>query len=125
MRITFTNSFRIATDAMTAEQPIQTPSTHRQRLGAADPRMGLASSHSTGFLSNIVPYPRISPSGRQALSTLNANVATGPGFTGYGLTAGLKVSNPAGSPANGVERPMIRSRGLTRARVLFTQTYLW
>jgi E3 ubiquitin-protein ligase CCNP1IP1 len=96
-------------------QPIQTPSTHRQRLNPgnapAPPRMGLSNLQS-GMSSAPIPNQGISPSGRQALSNLNANSAAGPGFAGYGMSAGLKVSNPAGSVTNGVERPIIRSRGL-------------
>lgn len=51
---------------------------------------------------------RVSP--RQPLASLNGN-SPGPGFSGYGMSAGMKVSNPAGSGANGFSRPVIRSRG--------------
>ena len=97
-------------------QAIQTPSTHRQRLNPsnapASPRMGVSNLQFNGISGTPIPDQRISPSGRQPLSNLNANSAVGPGFAGYGMSAGLKVSNPAGSVANGVERPVIRSRGL-------------
>ncbi|KAG0652849.1 RING-type E3 ubiquitin transferase CCNB1IP1 [Hyphodiscus hymeniophilus] len=100
-------------DAIPQNQPVQTPSTHRHRLGsgiAPGARTVLANIQSTGISRTPIPHPNISPSDRQALSSLNPNAATGPGFAGYGLTAGLKVSNPARSPANAVERPVIRSR---------------
>lgn len=57
---------------------------------------------------------RRSPAGRQPLSNLNGNTVTGSGFAGYGMSAGLKISNPAGTVANGLERPVMRSRGLLR-----------
>ena len=94
--------------------PIQTPSTHRQRLGSGNapaPRIGLVSLQSNGISTTPMLQQRAFPSCRQPLFNLNANAATGHGFAGYGMSAGLKVSNPAGSIAN-VERPVIRSRGL-------------
>ena len=81
--------------------------------------MGLANLQSTGNLSTPIPHQRISPSGRVALSNLNANnAAMGPSITGYGLTAGLKVSNPAKSVADRDERPILRSRGLNQVSFL-------
>lgn len=62
-----------------------------------------------------MPNQSISPMGRQPLLNLSSNSAGGSGFSGYGMSAGMKVSNPAGSMANGVngvERPVLRSRGL-------------
>jgi len=95
-------------------QPIQTPSTHRQRLASGNvlpPRIGLANVPGTG-----APGPpgapmaqhRVSP--RQPLVNINGN-SPGPGFAGYGMSAGLKVSNPAGSGAIAFSRPVVRSRG--------------
>lgn len=92
-------------------QPIQTPSTHRQRLSsnvALTPRIGLANFGPNG--ASGTPMLQRNPTGRSPLANLNANSA-GPGFTGYGMSAGLKVSNPAGSAANGFTRPQVRSRG--------------
>lgn len=74
--------------------------------------MELTNLQPNGISGTPMPHQRISPLGRQPLSNLNANAAAGPGFAGYGMSAGLKVSNPAGSVANGVERPVTRPRGV-------------
>jgi hypothetical protein len=90
-------------------QPIQTPSTHRQRLNsntAPAPRTGLINLQPHGISNTPMPHQTISPIGRQTTSV------GGTGFAGYGMSAGMKVSNPAGSVANGLERPVNRSRGL-------------
>jgi E3 ubiquitin-protein ligase CCNP1IP1 len=64
-----------------------------------------------------MPQHRVSP--RQPLANLNGN-SPGPGFAGYGMSAGLKVSNPAGSGANGFSRPVVRSRGIHNAWLILT-----
>jgi E3 ubiquitin-protein ligase CCNP1IP1 len=92
---------------------MQTPSTHRQRLATGNdptPRPGFATLHSTGIARTpMLPPQRISP--RQPLTNLSGNNAGPAGFAGYGMSAGLKVSNPTGAGAHGQSRPVMRSRG--------------
>jgi E3 ubiquitin-protein ligase CCNP1IP1 len=93
-------------------KPIQTPSTHRQRLASGNlppPRIELANLPGNNVLGASVPQQRISP--RQPLAGLSGNSPGLSGFAGYGMSAGLKVSNPAGSGGNGFARPAVRSRG--------------
>ena len=93
-------------------QQAQTPSTHRQRLApgnAPTPRIGMINMQPNSVAGT--PMPRTG-TGRSPLASLNANSTVGPGFAGYGMSAGLKVSNPAGSSVNGFSRPFVRSRGL-------------
>jgi E3 ubiquitin-protein ligase CCNP1IP1 len=99
---------------------MQTPSTHRQRFGsgfAPSPRMGVAHVESNIISGTPMPNQRTSPLGRLALSNLNANATAGHGLTGYGLTAGIKVSNPAA-----IERPVRTSRGLIKCRLWHAAT---
>lgn len=99
-----------------ANQPVQTPSTHRQRLPSRDEptlRVGLGSLQSNSVPGT--PMPRRSPSDRPPLGSLNGNSFVGPGFSGYGMSAGLKVSNPATTTANGLVNPITRSRGIASA----------
>jgi hypothetical protein len=94
-------------------RPIQTPSTHRQRLAAGNGpalRMDLANLQSNGVTGT--PTPQEQPSPRQPLATLNNNSISGTGFAGYGMSAGLKVSNLTGTSPNAFARPVVRSRGL-------------
>jgi E3 ubiquitin-protein ligase CCNP1IP1 len=91
---------------------MQTPSTHRQRLAPGNdptPRPGFVNLHSTGIARTpMLPPQRTSP--RQPLANLRNNA--GPtGFAGYGMSAGLKVSNPTGAGIHGLARPVMRSRG--------------
>lgn len=92
-------------------QPSQTPSTHRQQLAPGNiptPYIGVGK-----LLPNSLSgaaTPQITSTGRSPLTSLNANIATGSGFAGYGMSAGLKVSNSAGSSVNGFARPVVRSR---------------
>lgn len=100
--------------------PIQTPSTHRQRLASGNvpvPRIGLANLPGNSVPAAPMPQHRVSP--RQPLANPNGN-SPGPGFAGYGMSAGLKVSNPAGSGANGFSRPVVRSRVAHRPGSGFT-----
>jgi E3 ubiquitin-protein ligase CCNP1IP1 len=92
-------------------RPIQTPSTHRQHLTSGNvptPGIGLANLPGNGLPAALMLQRRVSP--RQPLASLNGN-SPGPGFAGYGMSAGLKVSNPAESGANGLSRPVLQSRG--------------
>ncbi|CZR63206.1 related to lactose regulatory protein [Phialocephala subalpina] len=86
--------------------PMQTPSTHRQPLAPGNvptPRQG-----PSNLRPNSVPgLP--GPQQRPPLSGLNVNRASPRGFAGYGMSAGLKVSNPAGA-APGEPRPWMSSR---------------
>jgi hypothetical protein len=92
---------------------MQTPSTHRQRLAPGnDPtsQPGFVNLHSTGIARTpMLPPQRISP--RQPLSNLSGNNSGPTGFAGYGMSAGLKVSNPTGAGTHGLARPVMRSRG--------------
>jgi E3 ubiquitin-protein ligase CCNP1IP1 len=96
-----------------ANIPMQTPSTHRQRLMPGNdptPRPGFANLHSIGVARTpMLSSQRISP--RQPLANLSGNNAGPTGFAGYGMSAGLKVSNPTGAAAQGLARPVMRSRG--------------
>jgi E3 ubiquitin-protein ligase CCNP1IP1 len=96
---------------------MQTPSTNRQRLiptnvPAAGPttRIELATIHQGGTPGGIIPQYRTTP--RQPLASLNSNSISPSGFVGYGMSAGLKVSNPAATIMNGLGRPVVRARGL-------------
>lgn len=103
-------------------QPIQTPSTHRQRLASGNPpppRIGLANLPGNNVLGASVPQHRVSP--RQPLAGLSGNSPGPPtGFAGYGMSAGMKVSNPTGSGGNGFARPAVRSRVAQRPGSGFT-----
>jgi len=54
-------------------------------------------------------YRRISP--RDPLGGLSGNAGNSSGFAGYGMSAGLKVSNLSGAGTGGFIRPAARSRG--------------
>ncbi|KAH8678619.1 hypothetical protein BGZ60DRAFT_428455 [Tricladium varicosporioides] len=116
--------------------PIQTPSTHRQPLGPNQqfqtqqqptPRLGITNFHSnagtirpsTGnFQSNnppATPMPQLRPSPRAPLASLNNGHASAPPFAGYGMSAGLKVSNPTGATPIGIQRPQMRLRAAHRS----------
>ncbi|KAE9371736.1 hypothetical protein N431DRAFT_410726 [Stipitochalara longipes BDJ] len=94
-------------------QHIQTPSTHRQRLASGNvppPRIGLTNLLGNGaprLPEGLMAQNRVSP--RQPLANINGN-SPGSGFAGYGMSAGLKVSNPARSGANAFSGPAVRSR---------------
>lgn len=93
-----------------AVPPAPTPSTHRQRLvggNAPTPRIGLAYAQS-GFPGTPMQQQRTSP--RQPLSNLNGNVGLS-GFAGYGMSAGLKTSNPTGGGQNVMGHSRVPSRG--------------
>ncbi|KAG9245058.1 cyclin B1 interacting protein-like protein 1 [Calycina marina] len=89
--------------------PVETPSTHRQRLVTTNinptPRVGLPniSMHST------TPVHRNNATCRSPLANINGNI----GFAGYGMSAGLKVSNPNDVGSTVLPRPVGRSRGLS------------
>jgi len=91
-------------------QPAETPSSHRQRLTTGASPRTLLNLQSNPVASVPTPQNRTTPT-RQPLAGLSVNNSHGSGFAGYGLTAGMKVSNPAGAVANGFTRPVIRSRG--------------
>ncbi|KAG4429437.1 hypothetical protein IFR05_015078 [Cadophora sp. M221] len=54
---------------------------------------------------------RVSP--RLPFANASGNNQGPSGFAGYGMSAGLKVSNPAGAAKPGTARPAMRSRGLS------------
>ncbi|KAF4633541.1 hypothetical protein G7Y89_g4578 [Cudoniella acicularis] len=113
-------------------QPSQPLSTHRQPLGPGHrqrqsqqpptPRLGMANfqSNTSNFQQNPTNFQSINPIGtpmqqsgpspRAPLSSINNNVSNGAQFANYGMSAGLKVSNPTSAAANGAQRPLIRSR---------------
>jgi E3 ubiquitin-protein ligase CCNP1IP1 len=90
---------------------MKTPLNHRQQLApgnALTPRIGLANQQQNRFTGTPMPQR---PSPRQPLAGLSVNTGGPSGFTGYGMSAGLKVSNPAG-PGNGEHgRTVMRPRG--------------
>jgi E3 ubiquitin-protein ligase CCNP1IP1 len=70
----------------------------------------------SGLETNSVsgtPMPQRSP-GRPPLTNLNGNAAIAPGFSGYGMSAGLKVSNPPGTTTIGSTDVDLRSRGIPK-----------
>lgn len=114
-------------------QPMQTPSSHRQRVssGNAPPRPGPIHPQ----MNNATETPLLGQRGiprRSPLRNFNGNGVNG--FAGYGMSAGLKVSNPTETVADGFSRPMIRSRGqylqspvIIKSLFSFsgTKTWLW
>jgi E3 ubiquitin-protein ligase CCNP1IP1 len=97
-------------------RPIQTPSTHRHRLGSGiGPGQGisLANRQPSHVANTPVLSRRVSP--REPLASLSGNIGNPSGFAGYGMSAGLKVSNPAGVANRVLSRSMIRPRGMTKA----------
>lgn len=70
--------------------------------------MGLANLQSNRVANTPLSSRRVSP--RNPLGSLSANVGGPSGFAGYGMSAGLKVSNPSPS-GGGYVRPVTRSRG--------------
>ena len=65
---------------------------------------------SNGVSTTPQTQSRVSP--RQPLVSVNGNNQGLSGFAGYGMSAGLKVSNPPGTATGGLPRPVMRSRGL-------------
>jgi len=90
-------------------RPMQTPSTHRQRLSsvnvAPSSRIGMASLQS----NNATPVQRTNSTGRSPLSNLNGNNR----FAGYGMSAGLKVSNLTGTLSDALPRSGGNSRRMS------------
>jgi len=89
------------------DPPIQTPSTHRQRLASGNitstPRVGMINLQA----NNNTPTHRVNPTGRSPLANLSGNI----GFAGYGMSAGLKISNPTGMVNNSLPNHVIRPKG--------------
>ena len=94
--------------------PVQTPSTHRQRLAVGNgptARTGHAIRQPSVInRTPSLPPQRISP--RQPLASLSGNHCSPSGFAGYGMSAGLKVSNSTGAAIQGLARASNASRGL-------------
>jgi len=88
---------------------MQTPSTHRRRLALNNPtpapRIGIANVQPN--INIGTPMPRGNSTGRSPLANLSGN----GGFSGYGMSAGLKVSNPTGLINNGAPKSLNRARG--------------
>ncbi|CZT07144.1 related to lactose regulatory protein [Rhynchosporium graminicola] len=93
--------------------PIQTPSSHRQTLASLQ-GMGHGLQH-PGIAATPQSRQRVSP--RIPLANINGNNPGLSSFAGYGMSAGLKVSNPGGLVRNGVAtgRPVMKPRGLTKS----------
>lgn len=97
---------------LVANQPIQTPSTHRQRFAPGSQLNPQMATSNTPFNAPAgTPMLQKRPSPRQPLANLGINTGGGSGFSGYGMSAGMKVSNPASTAALGGSRPVVRSRG--------------
>ncbi|PBP21865.1 hypothetical protein BUE80_DR007313 [Diplocarpon rosae] len=88
--------------------PYQTPSSQRQHTASYPPMPTGLGLQSNSVSATPQPLNRTSP--RQPLANLNGNSPRLSGFSGYGMSAGLKVSNPTGSVVNGMVRPVMRSR---------------
>ncbi|CAL3962740.1 unnamed protein product [Diplocarpon coronariae] len=93
--------------------PYQTPSSQRQQAASYAPITTGLGLQNNGVSATPEPLSRTSP--RQPLASLNGNSPRLSGFSGYGMSAGLKVSNPTGSVVNGMARPVMRSRVAQRA----------
>jgi len=90
---------------------MQTPSTHRQQLtpsNAPTPQIGVSNLQQSPVTSTPMPQR---PSPRQPLAGLSVNTGGPSGFAGYGMSAGLKVSNPTGTRNGEHARAVMRSRG--------------
>lgn len=97
---------------------VSTPSSHRQPVP-----LGPSSSVGLNF-SNLehrqqfsTPQPQNldATSSRHPLSNISPNLNSNqPGFAGYGLSGGMKISRPAGAQSvnTNLSRPIIRSRGM-------------
>ncbi|RDL29719.1 Cyclin [Venustampulla echinocandica] len=105
-------------EGMQPHQSDQELSTHRHRLGPSGqqptPRGGIANFPPNGSSSSAQISQR-RPSPRQPLGNINTNVGSGSPFAGYGMSAGLKVSNPAGISGTSAGRPLMRSRAAHRS----------
>ena len=66
--------------------------------------------------------PRRSPSDRP-VANLNGNSSVGSGFSGYGMSAGLKVSNPTSTAATGFANPITRSRGIPEKEIILSSIH--
>lgn len=97
--------------ALTDNPPMQTPSSHRQNSGSY-PMQGVGLGLQTrGISATPQTLHRVSP--RLPFANVSGNNQGLSGFTGYGMSAGLKVSNPTGATKPGAARPAMRSRGLS------------
>jgi E3 ubiquitin-protein ligase CCNP1IP1 len=85
--------------ASTHHQPLQ-PTNHQ-----ATPRPFAANFQSNSVVGTPMLHKRQSP--RTVLGNISGN---GSAFAGYGMSAGLKVSNQMGTQ-NNIGRPQVRSRG--------------
>ncbi|RFU30158.1 hypothetical protein B7463_g6166, partial [Scytalidium lignicola] len=91
------------------DRSLQTPSSHRHPLVASTPHL----SH-PGFdiqqsiLDGATQTQRRSTPNRPLFGTSGSSI---PGLAGYGMSAGVKASNPMVTSAGGFTRPTIRSRG--------------
>ncbi|KAI9736390.1 MAG: hypothetical protein M1818_006123 [Claussenomyces sp. TS43310] len=100
----------------------QTPSSHRQRLNSA-PTLGhgISSMHHEYNSGTPLPRRQIVPD-RQPLMGPNAMSLGNNAFTGYGMSAGVKVSHPTGVPrscSNAFSRPTTRPRVAQRPSSAF------
>ncbi|KAL2070371.1 hypothetical protein VTL71DRAFT_13397 [Oculimacula yallundae] len=84
----------------------KTPSSHRQTLSTLQ-GLGLGIQH-PGVSATPQTLNRVSP--RMPLASINGNNPGPSGFAGYGMSAGLKVSNSSGIARNGSARPLMKPR---------------
>lgn len=100
-------------------EPVATPSSHRQRLmGDSTPMMGLTNDFQATRTSGTTMAPRRFTQVRQPLSNIHGNAGIGSNsgdrFAGYGLRASIKTSQPTGNTQSSNmtgTRSSIRSRG--------------
>jgi E3 ubiquitin-protein ligase CCNP1IP1 len=100
----------------------QTPSSHRQRLpSGTNAGIGFASLQNGNSISTPLPQRRVT-SARQPLARLSPNANLGIGLSGYGISAGAKISHPPAAVQKNSSgyRPSIRSRG----RLYFSPCYI-
>ncbi|KAL3427325.1 hypothetical protein PVAG01_00834 [Phlyctema vagabunda] len=96
--------------SLNQNQPAQTPSSHRQRFAASN----LSEQHMIPPVqTNVNPLgtPYASLKATPARSPLKNIGHNANGFAGYGMSAGLKSSNPTGNMTADFGKPVARPRG--------------
>lgn len=94
--------------------PTQTPSSHRQRLATElGPSTGIASLHQNGRTASAPISEKRSASIPSPLTSMSPNGNNRYSFAGYGMSAGMKVSQPpmVAQGVSGGSRSTFRSRG--------------
>ncbi|KAH8808911.1 cyclin B1 interacting protein-like protein 1 [Xylogone sp. PMI_703] len=99
---------RFGKENIRQNRPIETPSSHRRPLGATT-YPGLEHTQQSNPARAMQSQRRSTPNRPPLGGQINSGSAM-PGLAGYGMSAGVKVSNPVGTSVGGFARPTIRSR---------------